>query len=453
MTLAQNLAGMGAIVLAFGLLFGVVYLAAQRLEIHPEFRRKAVHVGMGLFVLPLPWLFDSTWPVWCLGALAVCGLMLLRTLPRRADGAGSVLGGVDRQSLGEVFFPIAVAVLFQLSSGDWFIYVVPIAILALADATAALIGMRYGTLPYLTTDGAKSVEGSVAFFFVAFMTVLIPLLLWTDVPRAETLLLSLTIALLVMLFEGISWGGIDNLLVPFGAYAFLQGYVDMSAGQLLFRLTTGVAMLVFALLWRRRSALDDAALMASALVGYATVIVGGWIWFLAPLAIFIVHQISWPRIGRGRVLSVQGVAAVSAGGLSWVFVHSVLRDAWLVMPFVTAMATTLAMFAASRPVRSGEPLIPPSRAWVSGLCAWLVVAAPVIAIAYQFEPSLETAPVRAVFVDLAFSLAAVLVATRAFMFVLPRSIPAHNALLLDLTYAAFGLAASLIPGFRWLLPA
>jgi phytol kinase len=408
---------------------------------------------MGLFVLPLPWVFESTWPVWCLGALAVCGLVLLRTLPRRESGMGAVLGGVDRESLGEVFFPIAVAILFQLSLGDWLLYVIPIAILALADATAALIGVRYGTLPYLTTDGAKSVEGSVAFFFVAFMTVLIPLLLWTEVPRAETLLLSLTIALLVMMFEGISWGGIDNLLVPFGAWAFLQGYVDMSASQLLVRFATGAALLVFALMWRRRSALDDAALMASALVGYGTMIVGGWIWFLAPLAVFVVHQVLWPRFGRGRVLTVQGVAGVSAAGLCWVFAYSATRESWLIVPFVAAVATTLAMYGASRPAREAEVTVPASRAWVSGTCAWLVVAAPVLILAYQFDPSLAASSLGAELADFAVVLFAVLLSTGLFVFVLPRAIPSGNALLLDLAYFAFGLLASLLAASRWFFPA
>lgn len=453
MTVAQNLATMGVISGALGLLFGIVLFLARRFEIHPELSRKAVHVGMGLAVLPLPWLFDSSWPVWTLGLLAVLGLMFLRALPRRAQGVGSVLGGVNRQSLGELFFPVAVAVLFQLSAGDWLLYVIPIAILSLADATAALIGVRYGTLPYLTTDGVKSVEGSVAGFVVAFMTVLVPLLLWTDVPRAETLLLSLTIALLVMLFEGISWGGIDNLLVPFGAYAFLQGYVDMTAAQLLVRFVTGAAMLVFALAWRRRSALDDAALMAGALVGYGTVVVGGWIWFLAPLATFVIHQVLWPRFGRGRVLTVQGVAGVSAGGLFWVFMHSVLGEAWLVVPFVTAVATTLAMYAASRPLRERESDAPVSRAAVAGLCAWLVIVIPVLVIAYQFDPSLATDAAPAILFDLGLALVAILVATGTFVFVLPRAIPKDHPILLDLTYAAFGLAASLLPGVRWVLPA
>ena len=53
----------------------------------------------------------------------------------------------------------------------------------LADAVAALIGIRYGTLQYQTTEGTKSVEGSVAFFFVAFLSVLVPLLVFTEVDR------------------------------------------------------------------------------------------------------------------------------------------------------------------------------------------------------------------------------------------------------------------------------
>src|SRR5437867_4045500 len=83
---------------------------------------------------------------------------------------------------------------------------IPILILTLADAIAALVGMAYGAHRYTGIAGQKSAEGSLAFFTVAFLTTHIPLLLLTtdqQMAREKVLLISLTIGFLVMLMEGI----------------------------------------------------------------------------------------------------------------------------------------------------------------------------------------------------------------------------------------------------------
>jgi phytol kinase len=70
----------------------------------------------------------------------------------------------ERRSLGEVYFPAAVAVLFCLSHQTPLLFCIPILMLTLADAVAALIGVRYGRLRYQTLEGQKSAEGSITFF-------------------------------------------------------------------------------------------------------------------------------------------------------------------------------------------------------------------------------------------------------------------------------------------------
>ena len=58
---------------ACGALLGAVTWWRKTSEPPPELTRKAVHVGMGLIALSLPWLFDRTWPV-----MALCGGLGLR---------------------------------------------------------------------------------------------------------------------------------------------------------------------------------------------------------------------------------------------------------------------------------------------------------------------------------------------------------------------------------------
>ena len=77
--------------------------------------------------------------------------------------------------------------------------------MTLADAVAALVGITYGKLRYVTGDGFKSAEGSVAFLSIAFLSVHVPLLLFTDVGRAQTLLISAAALWITNILVFASW--------------------------------------------------------------------------------------------------------------------------------------------------------------------------------------------------------------------------------------------------------
>lgn len=438
-----------AVALTFvGLLAGVRALAARR-TLHPELQRKAVHIGMGLLVLPLPWIFDRAWPVVALAALAVAALLVLRIHPS-LRGVGSVLSGVSRVSLGEVYFPIAVAVLFALPRESWIFYVVPLAILALADAVAALIGVRYGTLAYLTSEGTKSVEGSVAFFFVAFLAVLIPLLVWTQVDRVETLLIAATVAFLVMMLESVAWRGLDNLFVPLGAYAFLRLYTPLDAAEIGFRLLAGSVLLTFVFFWRKRSALDDAALVASALVGYGTLMIGGWIWLLPPLAFFLTQHLFWPGTGRPRVLRTQGVISVASAGLLCLLVYAAGRSEWAVVPFASSFGTALALYGVGRFAKVADAGRRGMQMTAAVLTGWGAACLPTIALAYLLRPGLRGAPFLEPAVDLATTLVTCFLLSILYFRILPRlharGAPEHAT---DYAFSILGGVAALCPCLVW----
>ncbi|MEZ4651920.1 MAG: hypothetical protein R3E97_24600, partial [Candidatus Eisenbacteria bacterium] len=431
---------------------GTVRWIGVRHSVHPEVQRKAVHIGMGLVVLPLPWIFGTLWPVLVMTGVSVIALLSMRWHPPLRDGIGRVLGGVGRLSLGEVYFPIAVALIFALSHDTPLFYVIPIVILTLADAVAALIGVRYGTLSYITGEGTKSIEGSAAFFLVAFLSVLVPLLLFTEVERAETLLVSLTIALLVMMLEGVAWSGLDNLFVPIGAYAFLQLYVPLDWAQLGLRLLAGVTLLVFVSVWRKRSALDDSALIASAMVGYGTLMIGGWSWVISPLAFFLAAHLIWPRLGTPRVLTVQGVIAVSVAGLAWLFAYSATHERWLLVPFATSFGTTLALYGVSRfsriPDRDDR-----SRKLLANLVAsWSVTSLPAAVVANVLAPH-EPGPMGwGLPLDLLATFLTIFALAALFFRLLPwlREQPSPEDTG-NFVFVALGFAGSLLPCVRWLL--
>lgn len=250
--------GMSLVALVFVALMGGLRVYRRSRPTDPEMTRKVLHVGMGLVTLPLPWLFAASWPVLLLAALFALFLTTLRVSRSLRRIFGGVIDGVTRDSVGEICFPVAVGVVFLLSAGNGLLFCIPMLILALADAAAALVGTRYGRLRYATTDGHKSVEGSVAFLVVAFLGTHTPLLLFSDTDGPESLIIALTLGLLVTLLEAIAWRGLDNLFVPLGACLLLKLFLglDLIALEACLALTI---VLVFAslLLCRPRSTLGQ----------------------------------------------------------------------------------------------------------------------------------------------------------------------------------------------------
>ena len=253
--------GMGLVLAIFGGLMVGLQAYRRRRSPHPELTRKLLHVGMGLVALTLPWLFAQAWPVLVLVGVTVIILTAVKRSATLQGHLGGVIDGVARESLGEIYFPLAVGLVFLLSRGHASLFCIPILILTLADTVAALIGMRYGRLRYATVEGSKSIEGSFAFFAVAFLSTHIPLLLFTDSGPAKTLLIAMTLALLVMLLEAIAWRGLDNLLVPLGAFALLRAYLAMDVATLTVQLGVMISLTILAMFWRRRAIFTDSKLL------------------------------------------------------------------------------------------------------------------------------------------------------------------------------------------------
>lgn len=331
-----------AILLVLSVLTGVMACLKQvsaRCNLHPETSRKAVHIVMGLVTLSFPWLFRATWPVMLLTVLAVAALAGTRLITPLRERFGGVLHGVERHSLGEVYFPLAVAALFLLSAGDRLLYVIPLLTLTLADAVAALVGVRYGQHRFCTSEGTKSAEGSLAFFLVAFLSAHVPLLLLSNTGRAESLLIALVLGILVMLFEAVSVGGLDNLFIPLGCYALLRRYLSLETDDLLFRLGAICLLALLVLAWRRRTTLKESGLLAAALVGYMNWALGGWQWLAVSLMLFLTYTLLWPRSEDNchPVHTVRVVASVAAPGMLWLLT-SVHTGTSFIAPFTIVYA-------------------------------------------------------------------------------------------------------------------
>ena len=185
--------------------------------VESEWTRKLVHVLMGLTASAFPWLFRDGRSVVLLCALFAMVL-----------GASLALSGlpsihrVDRRTAGALWFPLGVASVFIAAHGRSDLYVKAIVVLTLADPAAAVAGRARGTHRLRLGDGAKTLEGSLAFFLVASVCLIVALSLTNPLHAAESVVRAVAIAALLTAVELVSPAGSDNFFIPVAAFLLLE---------------------------------------------------------------------------------------------------------------------------------------------------------------------------------------------------------------------------------------
>lgn len=368
--------GIILVLIALGGLIGGLALLQKTKSPHPELIRKLLHIGMGLVTLSFPWVFTQSWPVILLAILSVTALFAVKFM--QSDSLTNVVHGVARESLGEIYFPIAIALLFIVSHQQPILYVIPVLLLTLADAVAALIGVKYGQVTFTTADGVKSTEGSIAFFTVAFLSTLVPLLLFTTIGRAELLLIALIIATLVMYIEALSWKGLDNLFIPLGTFLLLKVYMTMGVTELSIRFVVIVLLFISVVIWRKKTTLNDSAILAVALAGYVIWAAGDWRWLLPAILVFISYHRLSPKTeqNKERIHDARAVLAVATPAMIWLFLAGEQGNEQYYFPFTVSFSAQLGMIALAR-LRHQYPELGRINLWVRCLAqAGLIIFIP-----------------------------------------------------------------------------
>lgn len=186
---------------------------ARRLGVSSELTRKLAHVGSGVTMLVIPQVISVHWTVLIISIgfasllLGTCQLGLLGGVHGVARGVGGV-----------ACYPFAVWLLyvgaFELRDSAT-LYLVPVLVLALADAAGALVGVRWGQRRYMASPAhVRTVEGSAAFFATALACVAIPLAVAGPLPLVAVVASAVIVALLATMVEAVSTHGSDNLWVP-----------------------------------------------------------------------------------------------------------------------------------------------------------------------------------------------------------------------------------------------
>jgi phytol kinase len=238
-----------------GLLVGL-QLLSRRYPLSPESLRKLFHMGGGLTTLAFPWIFPSYQPVVVLALITIPALLTLRYVRGLRASLGSVLYGIQRVSFGEVYFPLSICLLFVLAGHNALLYSIPVLTLTFADTAAAAAGKRFGRLRYPAPGGYKSLEGSAAFFVTACICALGPLALALRGASLSAVFVAIALSLLLTAVEAMSFGGLDNLLIPILGYLFLQPLLlsDLSTLWLDIEIAFGALLVAMMLFDARRSA-------------------------------------------------------------------------------------------------------------------------------------------------------------------------------------------------------
>lgn len=343
--LLQIALAIGSVVVLLGLM-AVVKSLATAYGLSPEVQRKLVHIGTGFYALTLPWLFPNRWPVYLLISLTL-GVMAVLRMPRFAKGGiGETLHGVERRSYGDLLLALAVGVVFLLADGRLILYVLPIAVLTLSDAAAALTGSRYGTRFFQIEEGQKSVEGSVAFFMVTLIVAMICLLLLSDVPRANVILLAVIVAAFGTLVEADSWRGFDNFFLPAGLMVFLDARMTSDPASLIAIMLIFCAAIWIALRVAPRLGLTRHAARVYVIATFLLVSVTALPNTVLPLLVFVTHAISC-RIRPCRAVypELDCVAALALVSFAWLASEKVTGTNGLAYYGLTAMGMSVSFLA------------------------------------------------------------------------------------------------------------
>lgn len=362
-----------------GLLLGLPLIRALALRAgaSPEVARKAVHVATGCTSVAFPWIFERPLPVWVLTGIVTVILGLLRVIPALRSGIGSVIHGIQRLSYGEVMFAPAVAVVFHGARGDPLLVVIPLGILTVSDAAGALAGTRWGRRRYGCGKGFKTVEGSAFFLATAFFCVFVPLLCCGRVDVVHALWISLILATLAMLAEGISDRGFDNLVIPLGCFFVLNRLLPLDTPALAGRILVIALLLALMVAGSRWSTLNGSSLLGAVLLGYGCAALADWRFALPPVAVFVCHVVTIRRYKLTKVFDhrFDVVWAHALGCLPWVVLASsaTLPRLTCLAGVSFAMATQLTMVDMKTLSWLGHFSPKPLRSTLKG---WLIAGLP-----------------------------------------------------------------------------
>lgn len=318
----------------------------------PEVSRKAVHVAIGVYAMLLPVLFDRAWPVVALLLIALALMAWLRLPHVRTTGLGATIHAVERRSAGDIWLALAIGFIFLRSGREYIYYGLPLAIITLSDTAAALTGSSYGRRRFTVEDGVKSWEGVIAFFMVSLIVAMIMLLLLTDAPRLNVILLALAIAAFGAVVEALSWRGLDNLFVPVCVHFFLKGLLFAPPLTLVAVAALFLAAVIGVALVARHMGWSVHASRAFLVAIFLFLGVGGVYGAAVSAIAMAAHLVARRRPCASEHRDLDFIATLCAVGLIWFFIGESIGASALTLFSLGVIGLALGLLLVGTPART-----------------------------------------------------------------------------------------------------
>lgn len=338
------------------ILLGALVGAAEALHRYGRWRqrttRRLVHVGTGLYVVVLPYLFDHVAPV-----LLLAGTFVLVNGLTTARGWLRGMHPASDTGWGTIAFPLALLVIAPLAWTPERIHTLQIAflVLAVADPLASAVGERWPVRVTRIGTATKSLGGSVAFLAAAFLLTAAGLLLLgprsAGLPLPYLLLVASLASVVATAVEALGGRGWDNLFVVIAVVVVLLLGVERTTWLPTMAVGAGLGV-VFAWLTARAHFLDSSGAIAGGLFAATLIGIGGAEWIVPGLTFFVLSSLisRWSERLRGEATGGgegsrrDAVQVLANGGVAWllVVVHALEPAAWIYWGFVGSLAAAAA---------------------------------------------------------------------------------------------------------------
>lgn len=200
--------------IVFLLLFGLTDVLHIFLKLKAGLTRKIVHVATGLIVLLFPFYFENH-----LSVLVLCASFFILLIVSILFKFLPSINKVERKTFGSILFPVSIYIAFFVytTNGSLLFYIIPMAILAISDTLAELVGSKFKWKPFKSFGQTKTLGGSLAFFISSSIISTFSILYLTEIEFEYNVLISLSIASITTVLEASSHRGLDNITIPLGA--------------------------------------------------------------------------------------------------------------------------------------------------------------------------------------------------------------------------------------------
>jgi len=315
-------------------LFAIGEVLHRSFGVGVEMTRKFTHLFAGLVVMTFPWLLTSPWSV----ALLSTSFGVLLLVGKRT-GLLSSIHDVERRTSGAYYYPIAVLGTFWLADGDPLLFCVPIAVLALADTAAAIVGQSIGENSYKVYDNKRTLEGSMGFFALAMAICLVGLAIAGRPGWPAMLIVALVAAIMATATEAISVRGADNLFIPYTCFLVLDrtlrlGLRDLSGWVEGMLLGLFVVMVSF-----RAAALTTAGAITVFVVVTLSWALGGLPWLLPLVAFYVLYMATMPREAEIKA-DLDEVFPTTVGAMIVVLTFGHFGDPSLFVPYLATLTAS-----------------------------------------------------------------------------------------------------------------